>query len=108
MTTQPPNQGLGTDPDSQMTTDGDDDPYSADQAPGEDMETRIRDALRSNAATSRFADYLAINASGTTVEVRGTVEDAVDSEHVADVISQLDGVDEVVDQLEIEEESSGE
>jgi osmotically-inducible protein OsmY len=91
-----------------MITDRDDDPYSADVAPAEDMETRIRDALRSNSATSRFADYLAINTSGTTVEVRGTVEDAVDSEHVADVISQLDGVDEVVDQMEVEAESPSE
>jgi osmotically-inducible protein OsmY len=85
-----------------MMTDRDDDPYSADEAPAEDMETRIRDALRSNSATSRFADYLAINTSGTTVEVRGVVEDPVDSEHVAEVIREVDGVHEVLDQLEVE------
>jgi len=88
-------------------TDRDDDPYSADVAPAEDVETRIRDALRSKPATSRFADYLAVNISGTTAEVRGTVEDKVDTEHVVEVIGQVDGIDEVVDQLEVETEGPG-
>ena len=63
---------------------------------------RIRDAVRSDAATSRYADSLIIGRRGGKVVVRGKVEDIDDTDDIADVIGNVPGVVEVIDELEVE------
>jgi hypothetical protein len=83
-----------------------DEPYDADHS-GEllsvedDLEARIREALSADAATSRYADTIILGNRGGTVVVRGMVEDLDDTDDVAAVISNVAGVTEVIDELEV-------
>ena len=67
----------------------------------DEFEERIREALTADAATSRFADQIVIGTRGGKVVVRGTVDDIDDTDNVAAVISNVAGVTEVVDELEV-------
>jgi hypothetical protein len=83
-----------------------DEPYDADHhgelLPGEDETTdRIREALRSDASTSRYADALRIDTEGGVVRIRGTVDDILDSDDIIAVASEVTGVVEVRDQLNV-------
>ena len=82
------------------------DPFDADHedellTAGDELDERIRDALRADAATSRYADSLIIGRRGGVVIVRGVVDDIEDSDNVADVISEVPGVNDVVDETEV-------
>jgi BON domain len=84
----------------------DDEPYDrshqSELISGEDeMVERVRDALLADAATTGYADSLAIAARGRTVAVRGVVDDIDDSDDIVDVISRVAGVDEVIDEIEV-------
>lgn len=70
---------------------------------GIDLETRVREALRADATTSRYAERLYLGNQNGQLIVRGTVEEPEDTSSVAAVISNVDGVTEVVDELEVEE-----
>jgi len=63
---------------------------------------RIREALLADSSTSRYADTLVIGTRGGRVVVRGVVDDIDDTDNVAAVISNVTGVSEVVDELEVE------
>jgi hypothetical protein len=81
-------------------------PYDADHhsetlASDDEMATRVREALRADATTSVFAETLAIGTRGSTVAVRGVVDDIDDTDNVVAVISRVTGVDEVLDELEV-------
>jgi hypothetical protein len=83
-----------------------DEPYDADHhgelLPGEDETTdRIREALRADASTSRYADALRIDTEGGVVRIRGTVDDILDSDDIIAVASEVTGVVEVRDQLNV-------
>jgi hypothetical protein len=86
--------------------DARDEPYDSDH-PGEllsaedDLEARIREALLADSATSRYADSLVIGNRGGTVVVRGVVDDIDDTDNVAAVIGTVDGVTEVIEELEV-------
>ena len=67
----------------------------------DEMSARVREALRADAATSRYADLVAIGTSGTVVALRGVVDDLDDSDNLAAVASRVSGVSEVVDELEV-------
>jgi len=87
-------------------TDATEDPFDADHqdellSVGDELDERIRDALRADAATSRYADSLIIGRRGGVVIVRGVVDDIEDSDNVADVISEVPGVNDVVDETEV-------
>ena len=87
-------------------TDANAEPFDADHhselLSGEDeFEDRIREALRANSATSRYAEDLVIGNRGGTVVVRGFVDDIDDTDEVAEVISNVAGVVEVIDELEV-------
>ena len=69
---------------------------------GEEFEERIREALLADASTSRYADQIVIGTRGGKVIVRGMVDDIDDTDNVAAVISNVTGVTEVVDELEVE------
>ncbi len=66
-----------------------------------DLTARIRDALGADAATSGFADRLVIGTRGSTVVVRGIVDDIDDGDTIAGVIETVDGVEEVIDETEL-------
>ena len=62
---------------------------SCSSAAGDELDERIRDALRADAATSRYADSLIIGRRGGKVVVRGKVDDIDDTDNIADVISNV-------------------
>jgi hypothetical protein len=66
-----------------------------------ELTERIREALRADSATSRLADLVIIGTIGSTVVVRGVVDDVDDSDLIASVIERVDGVDEVRDETEV-------
>jgi hypothetical protein len=84
----------------------DDEPFDADHHGeplfAEDERTeRVIEALRSHAATSAFADRLDVETLGSRVIVSGTLDDLSDEDEVLSVISEVDGVTDVVDRIEI-------
>lgn len=83
-----------------------DEPFDADHhsetlSSDDEMATRVREALRADAATSGYAESLAIGTRGTTVAVRGVVDDIDDTDNVVEVVSRVSGVAEVIDELEV-------
>jgi hypothetical protein len=66
-----------------------------------DLTARIRDALEADAATSELADRLIIGTRGSTVIVRGVLDDIDDGDNVASVIERVAGVEEVIDETEL-------
>jgi len=83
-----------------------DDPYdtgheSEGLSAGDDMEERVREALRADAATTQYAESLAIATRNGKVAVRGVVEDIDDTDNVIEVISRVAGVTDVIDELEV-------
>jgi hypothetical protein len=84
------------------------DPYDPSHRSGEitaegDLNQRVRDALRADAATSVVEDQLVIGSRGSTVVVRGVVDDVDTSDDIVAVIERVAGVDEVVDETELAE-----
>jgi hypothetical protein len=76
-------------------------PGSEDQDEGEgDVNARIREALRSDAATSPLADRLEIAVVGSTAIIRGQVDGPEDSDAIVEVASEVEGIDDVLDETE--------
>ena len=63
-----------------------------------DLNDRIREALRADSATSRFADDLVIAVVGSTAIIRGNVDDIDDSDSIVAVAELVPGIDEVRDE----------
>lgn len=83
-----------------------DEPFDADHhgelLPAEDeMTDRVREALRADAATSRYADILTIETEGGVATIRGVVDDILDSDDIIAVASEVTGIAEVRDQLTV-------
>jgi osmotically-inducible protein OsmY len=73
------------------------------QVPEEnELETRVREALRSDATTSRYAERLYIGNNDGQVVLRGTVEEPEDTTSLAAVVGNVEGVTEVLPELEVE------
>lgn len=66
-----------------------------------DLTARVRDALEGDAATTGLADRLVIGTRGSTVVVRGVVDDIDDSDSIAAVIERVAGVEIVIDETEL-------
>jgi hypothetical protein len=62
----------------------------------------VREALRADSTTSPLENRIAIGSIGGRVVLRGMVPDIEDSENVVAVAERVEGVIEVVDELEIE------
>ncbi len=60
-----------------------------------DLNERIREALRADSATSRFADDLVIALVGSPAIIRGEVDDVDDSDSIVAVVERVPGIDEV-------------
>ena len=67
----------------------------------DDFVARIREALLADSATTEYAESLAIGTRGSTVAVRGVVDDIDDTDTIVEVISRVAGVDDVIDELEV-------
>jgi hypothetical protein len=83
-----------------------DEPYDADHhsdaLPVEDeMEARVREALRADSATSRYAETLVVGIRDGVVALRGVVDDLDDTDTIMEVVGRVSGVDEVIDQLDV-------
>jgi hypothetical protein len=63
-----------------------------------DLTGRIREALEADASTTDLADRLVIGTRGSTVVVRGIVDDIDDGDNIASVIERVNGVEEVIDE----------
>ena len=82
--------------------EGVDVPGSADTDGGEsDVNARIREALRADGATSALADHVEIAVIGSTAIIRGQVDGIEDGDALVEVASQVDGIEEVLDQTEV-------
>ena len=73
------------------------DPFDADHhnellTVEDELEARIREALRADSATSRYAEDIVIGTRMNTVVVRGLVDDIDDTDNIAEVISNVAGV----------------
>jgi BON domain len=83
-----------------------DEPYDSDHRSElldaeDDASARVREALRADARTTQYADSLAIATRGSTVAVRGVVDDLDDSDNVLEVVNHVTGVADVIDELEV-------
>jgi BON domain len=83
-----------------------DEPYDldhhAEEVPPEDeMVSRVREALRADASTSRYADEIAIGTRDGIVALRGVVDDISDGDDLLAVAQTVTGVDEVIDELDV-------
>jgi hypothetical protein len=67
----------------------------------DEMEARVREALRADATTSDYADRVIIGAIAGRVVVRGTVDDIDDTDNIVAVIERVTGVVEVVEELDV-------
>ncbi len=82
-------------------------PFDADHhreaLPAEDEVTaRVMEALLANAMTSSYADSLSVDSVGGVVRVSGVVADLEDETSVLEVVSGVDGVVDVRNELAVE------
>ena len=68
---------------------------------GDEIGARVREALRADSSTTRYAGRIAIEARGGVVTLRGEVDDLVDSDNLLAVAGYVEGVDEVIDELRV-------
>jgi len=83
-----------------------DEPYDQDHHSSfleddDEVSARVREALRADSATSQYADQIAIETRRGIVILRGVVDDLVDSDNVLAVAEYVEGVEEVVDELQV-------
>jgi hypothetical protein len=84
----------------------DDEPYDADHhseplTRDDEVSERVREAIRSDAATSQYADDLDVETDGRVVILRGTVADLDDEDSIVAVAERVAGISQVVDELEV-------
>ena len=84
-----------------------DEPYNAHQhstfLPDDDeMSARVRDAIRADSSTTHYADRVIIVSRGSVVALQGVVTDLLDAENLVAVASYAEGVEEVLDKLQVE------
>jgi hypothetical protein len=84
-----------------------DEPYDPDHAATlladeDDMAARIREAIRADAATSDYADRIAIGTRGGLIVLRGTVDDIGDTDELVAVAQRVTGVVDVVEELAVD------
>lgn len=100
-------EGLTYVPPSDPPVVSSDDPQGIDVAGGDDdspeseLTTRVRQALRADAATAGLADRVIIATVGSTVVLRGTVDTIDDGDALVAVASMIPEIDEVRDETEV-------
>lgn len=84
-----------------------DDPEGVDSPGGDaiqaesDINARIREELRADAATSGLADQLEIAVVGSTAIIRGRVDGIEDTDAIVEVASRVEGISDVRDATEV-------
>jgi hypothetical protein len=83
-----------------------DEPFDADHAgellsPRDELEERVLEALRADAATSVLADRLTIEAKGGAVTIDGEVDDLDDEDAIVGVVEEVAGVAGAVSRLRL-------
>ena len=73
-----------------------------DEAGESDINARVRAALEADAATSALADRLRIAVLGSTAIIRGVVDGIEDGDAIVEVVSGVDGIEDVRDETEFE------
>lgn len=81
-------------------------PYNQDThgnfLPSDDeMVARVREAFRLDSSTTAYANRIAIAVNNGIVTLRGVVDDMVDSDNLIAVAEYVEGVDEVIDELDV-------
>jgi hypothetical protein len=74
---------------------------AADDIDESDVNARIREAIRADAATSPYADRLRIAVVGSTAILRGTVDELDDGDTLSAIVGEVPGIDEVRDETEV-------
>jgi len=87
-------------------TSATDEPYDTDHegealSPYDDVEARVIEALRADAATSALADGLAIEAEGGAVTIDGEIDDVEDEDAIVAVAERVEGVAGAVSRLRL-------
>jgi hypothetical protein len=109
--TDPPVVGTEDDGDPRIAAGfgdtADSEPFDADHhgtalPPDDEMTARVREALLADAATSGYADSLALDSEGGVVRIEGVVADLEDEENVLAVVAQVTGVVDVDNALVVE------
>jgi hypothetical protein len=90
--------GIGT---SALDEPFDEDHRSEDLTVEGDLNARIREAIRADAATSPYADRILIAVLGSTAILRGVVDDISDGDELVAVVERVKGVNEVRDETEV-------
>ncbi len=90
--------GLGV---SALDEPFDQDHHSSFLEDDDEVSGRVREALRADSATSQYADKIAIETRSSIVTLRGLVDDLIDSDNLLAVAEYVEGVEEVVDELEV-------
>jgi len=83
-----------------------DEPYDQDHhssflTSDDEMSARVREALRADSSTTSYADSIGVFTRGGVVTLRGSVDDLIDSDNLAAVAAYVEGVEEVIDELDI-------
>jgi hypothetical protein len=83
-----------------------DEPYDQDHhssflSGDDEVSARVREALRADSSTTQYADRVAIATRRGVVTLRGVVDDLVDSDNLLAVAEYVEGVEEVVDELQV-------
>jgi len=79
----------------------DEDHHSSFLTDDDEMSARVREALRADSSTTSYADSIRVFTRGGVVTLRGSVDDLVDSDNLAAVAAYVEGVEEVIDELDI-------
>ncbi|MFL5800231.1 MAG: BON domain-containing protein [Roseiflexaceae bacterium] len=90
--------GLGV---SALDEPFDQDHHSSFLEDDDEVSARVREALRADSATTQYADKIAIETRDGIVTLRGLVDDLTDSDNLLAVAEYVEGVEEVVDELEV-------
>lgn len=89
-----------------FATSAEDEPFDADHhaevvTTGDEVETRVLEALTTNASTSGLLDDLTINVDGGRAVLRGSVEDIDAEDELLAVAGTVPGITEVVSEIEV-------
>ncbi len=92
--------------DARLITDEDEPTIDEDEhsdGRGLSLAERVRYAIRSDSITTQYADHIHIRVHKGTVTLRGFVDDLMDSDNLLAVVEELEGVEEVVDELSLKD-----
>ncbi|HJP90159.1 MAG TPA: BON domain-containing protein [Candidatus Limnocylindrales bacterium] len=89
-----------------FATSADDEPFDADHhaepvTAGDEVQTRVMEALMTNAATSALLDDLSIGVEGRTAILRGSVDDIESEDELVAVAESVPGIDEVISEIRV-------